>query len=84
MSGYALNEPAADPATVFGPLSSRDTADQLARRVDDAVAKGAAASTGRRRIPGRGACSESTVLTGITPRVCAYTRSNKKQIRSPR
>jgi len=84
MSEHATIAPAADPATVFGPRLSRNAADELARKLGDAVAKGAAASTGGRRIPVRGTCSDPPVLTGVGPTRCAYTRSNKKQIRSPR
>jgi len=84
MSEHATIAPAADPATVLGPRLSRNTADELARQVGDAVAKGAAASIGGRRIPVRGTCSGPPVRTDVTPTMRAYTRSNKNQIRSPR
>lgn len=62
----------ADPATVFGPLSSQRAVDELARQVDEAVAQGATVATGGRRVPGPGAFYEATVLTGVTPQMRAY------------
>ncbi|WP_459547063.1 NAD-dependent succinate-semialdehyde dehydrogenase [Nocardia sp. X0981] len=61
-----------DPATVFGPLSSRRAVDELARQIGDAVAKGATVVTGGQRIAGPGAYFQATVLTGVTPGMRAY------------
>ncbi|MET7772705.1 NAD-dependent succinate-semialdehyde dehydrogenase [Nocardia sp. NPDC005366] len=61
-----------DPATVFGPLSSQRAVDDLARQVDDAIAKGATVSTGGQRIEGPGAFFQATVLTDVTPAMRAY------------
>lgn len=71
MRGRHPGDPA-DPATVFGPLSSQRAVDDLARQVDEAVAQGATVATGGRRIPGPGAYYEATVLTGVTPEMRAY------------
>jgi len=62
----------ADPATVFGPLSSQRAVDDLARQVDEAVAQGATVATGGRCVEGPGAFYEATVLTGVTPDMRAY------------
>lgn len=61
-----------DPATTFGPLSSRRARDDLARQVDDAVARGATVATGGRPVAGPGAYYEATVLTDVTPDMPAY------------
>lgn len=61
-----------DPATTFGPLSSRRALDDLARQVDEAVAQGATVATGGRCVDGPGAFYEATVLTDVTPDMRAY------------
>ncbi|WP_067858359.1 NAD-dependent succinate-semialdehyde dehydrogenase [Nocardia shimofusensis] len=61
-----------DPATTFGPLSSRRARDDLARQVDEAVAQGATVATGGRPVEGPGAYYEATVLTDVTPDMRVY------------
>lgn len=63
----------ADPATRLGPLSSQTAADTLMEQIDDAVAKGATATTGGHRVDGPGAFVEATVLTGVTPDMRAFS-----------
>lgn len=62
-----------DPATRFGPMSSRAAVDELAEQVEDAIAQGATVLTGGRRGGGAGAYYEPTVLTGVTPGMRAYS-----------
>lgn len=57
----------------FGPLSSEAAAKGLAEQVDDAVTKGATLRTGGKRVEGKGAFFEATVLTDVTPDMRAYT-----------
>ncbi len=59
--------------TDFGPLSSEAAAKGLAAQVDDAVSKGATVRTGGKRVEGKGAFFEATVLTDVTPDMRAYT-----------
>ena len=54
-----------DPATQVGPLASRQLVDDLAKQVDESVARGARVLTGGRRMPGSGFFFEPTVLTNI-------------------
>jgi len=62
-----------DPATRFGPLSSRAAAEGLVEQINDAVSKGATLHTGGHLVDGPGAYVEPTVLTGVEPGMRAYT-----------
>jgi succinate-semialdehyde dehydrogenase / glutarate-semialdehyde dehydrogenase len=62
-----------DPATRFGPLSSRAAAEGLVEQINDAVSKGATLHTGGNLVDGPGAYVEPTVLTGVEPGMRAYT-----------
>jgi succinate-semialdehyde dehydrogenase/glutarate-semialdehyde dehydrogenase len=54
-----------DEGTEVGPLIDDDQRDKVAELVDDAVAKGATAVVGGKRVDGAGSFYEPTVLTGI-------------------
>ncbi|MEV6140058.1 NAD-dependent succinate-semialdehyde dehydrogenase [Nocardia sp. NPDC051990] len=71
MSQVVPGDPA-DPATVFGPLSSSAAVDELAEQVEDAVTKGARLLTGGQRSDAAGAFYEATVLVDVTPDMRAY------------
>lgn len=71
-----IGDPSA-PDTTLGPLSSEDAARTLLDQIDDALAKGATATTGggrpeHRGPDERGAFVEPTVLTGVRPGMRAY------------
>ncbi|WP_417364735.1 NAD-dependent succinate-semialdehyde dehydrogenase [Glutamicibacter arilaitensis] len=64
-----------DPAkanTFLGPLSSLAAAQQLAAKVDDAVAAGAVVLTGGKQLDGESAFFEPTVLAGVTAEMDIY------------
>jgi succinate-semialdehyde dehydrogenase/glutarate-semialdehyde dehydrogenase len=61
-----------DPATRFGPLSSRAAAEELLEQVRDAVDKGATLRTGGALLDGPGAFMQPTVLTDVTPQMRAF------------
>ncbi|MBY8862180.1 NAD-dependent succinate-semialdehyde dehydrogenase [Nocardia sp. CA2R105] len=63
----------ADPETEVGPLSSVSARDTVADQVDAAVRQGATLHTGGSPRDGDGAFLEPAVLTGITPRMDAYS-----------
>ena len=56
-----------DRATQVGPLARRDLLDDLARQVEESVARGAELSLGGARRPGRGYYFEPTVLSDVPP-----------------
>ncbi|MDR6417505.1 NAD-dependent succinate-semialdehyde dehydrogenase [Pseudarthrobacter sulfonivorans] len=62
-----------DAKTTFGPLSSQSAVEEIDELVQDAVAKGATASTGGAGPDGPGAYYPATVLTGVTPQMRAYS-----------
>jgi succinate-semialdehyde dehydrogenase/glutarate-semialdehyde dehydrogenase len=55
-----------DPATVVGPVVSAAQLAEVAGQVDDALAKGAAATAGGSTVDGPGFFYRPTVLTGVT------------------
>lgn len=55
--------------------SSEQAAVSLIARIDDAVAKGATARAGGKRVDRPGANVEPTVLTDVTPDMRAYRKS---------
>ncbi|BCT77801.1 succinate-semialdehyde dehydrogenase [NADP(+)] [Sinomonas cyclohexanicum] len=71
MAAIAPGDPL-DPATRFGPVSSRAAAEELVEQVQDAVAKGAVLRTGGSLLDGPGAFLEPTVLTDVTPGMRAF------------
>lgn len=71
MAAIAPGDPL-DPATRFGPVSSRAAAEELVEQVQDAVAKGAVLRTGGSLLDGPGAFFEPTVLTDVTPGMRAF------------
>lgn len=65
-----------DPAqegTTLAPLSSEDAAEKLVDQVEDAVSKGATATTGGGRVDRAGAFVQPTVLTGVTREMRAFS-----------
>jgi succinate-semialdehyde dehydrogenase/glutarate-semialdehyde dehydrogenase len=62
-----------DAKTTFGPLSSQSAVEEIDELVQDAVTKGATAVTGGAGPDGPGAYYPATVLTGVTPRMRAYS-----------
>jgi succinate-semialdehyde dehydrogenase/glutarate-semialdehyde dehydrogenase len=65
-------DPAVEAPGTFAPLSSRTAAEDLAARIQDAVAAGAALHTGGTLAEGPGAYLAPAVLTGITPDMAAH------------
>ncbi|MET1156064.1 aldehyde dehydrogenase family protein, partial [Arthrobacter sp.] len=72
MSRIAPGDPT-DAKTAFGPLSSQSAVEEIDELVQDAVTKGATAVTGGAGPDGPGAYYPATVLTGVTPRMRAYS-----------
>jgi len=66
MSEVVVGDPM-DPATVVGPLVNADQRDLLAAQVNDAVAKGATATTGGAALEGPGFFYPPTVLVDVPP-----------------
>ncbi|HEY4770661.1 MAG TPA: aldehyde dehydrogenase family protein, partial [Myxococcales bacterium] len=62
-----------DEATTLAPLSSREALDRLMEQVERSVAKGARILLGGRRLEGKGAFMQPTILTDIKPGNPAYT-----------
>jgi len=62
-----------DEATTLAPLSSREALDKLLDQIERAVAKGARILLGGRRVEGKGAFLQPTILTDIKPGNPAYT-----------
>jgi succinate-semialdehyde dehydrogenase/glutarate-semialdehyde dehydrogenase len=62
-----------DEATTLAPLSSREALDRLVDQVERSVAKGARILLGGRRLEGKGAFMQPTLLTDIKPGNPAYT-----------
>jgi succinate-semialdehyde dehydrogenase/glutarate-semialdehyde dehydrogenase len=62
-----------DEATTLAPLSSREALDRLADQVERSLAKGARVLMGGRRVEGKGAFMEPTLLTDIKPGNPAYS-----------
>jgi succinate-semialdehyde dehydrogenase/glutarate-semialdehyde dehydrogenase len=62
-----------DEATTLAPLSSREALDRLIDQVERSVAKGARILLGGRRVEGKGAFMQPTLLTDIAPGNPAYT-----------
>ncbi|MDF5755603.1 NAD-dependent succinate-semialdehyde dehydrogenase [Spongiactinospora sp. TRM90649] len=56
----------AEPGVTMGPLIGDAALAKVERHVEDALARGAKAVTGGRRLPGRGAFYPPTVLSGVT------------------
>src|SRR5690606_28573308 len=71
MSALRVGDPT-DPATDVGPLSGAQARVDLQSLVDDAVDRGAVATTGGRIPDGAGWYYPPTVLTGITPQMRLY------------
>jgi succinate-semialdehyde dehydrogenase/glutarate-semialdehyde dehydrogenase len=63
----------ADEATTLAPVSSEAAAEQLVEQMRDALDQGATAVIGGGRIDRPGAFVQPTVLTGVTPRMRAYS-----------
>ncbi|MFI8595936.1 NAD-dependent succinate-semialdehyde dehydrogenase [Rothia koreensis] len=62
-----------DPEVQVGPLSSVTARDNVVAQVQDAVEQGATLHTGGRSSDGPGAFMEPAVLTGVTPKMDAYS-----------
>jgi len=61
-----------DPDTQIGPLATESGREDVEKYVDDAVAKGATALVGGKRVDGPGWFYEPTLLSGITPEMDLY------------
>lgn len=72
MSQFVAGDPH-DEATSMAPLSSEQAAQDLMEQVQDAVDNGATVHTGGHRVDRAGAFVEPTVLTGVTPKMRAYS-----------
>jgi succinate-semialdehyde dehydrogenase / glutarate-semialdehyde dehydrogenase len=72
MAAQVAGDPS-DPDITYGPLSSEQAAETLMGQIDDAVSKGATVHTGGHRIDRPGAFVEATVLSGVTPKMRAYS-----------
>ena len=64
MSEVVVGDPM-DPATIVGPLVNAEQRDLIAAQVDDALAKGASATTGGAPLEGEGFYYPPTVLTNV-------------------
>jgi len=71
MAALVVGDPT-DPATDIGPLATESGRAELAALVDDALARGAAATTGGAAPAGPGWFYPPTVLTGITESMRLY------------
>jgi succinate-semialdehyde dehydrogenase/glutarate-semialdehyde dehydrogenase len=71
MGGLVVGDPMHE-STDVGPLATRGGREELAEIVDDALAKGAVATTGGSAIDGPGWFYAPTVLTGVTREMRAY------------
>lgn len=65
MRGVPMGDPE-DPATLLGPLASREALEGLSQQVESAVSHGATVLTGGKRADRTGFFFEPTVLAGIT------------------
>ncbi|MFC6354728.1 NAD-dependent succinate-semialdehyde dehydrogenase [Luethyella okanaganae] len=66
VKGYAVGRGTEDGVTI-GPLINGAAVDKAAELVQDAIARGAAVTTGGKKIEGAGSFFEPTVLTGVRP-----------------
>ncbi|CAN5132020.1 NADP-dependent succinic semialdehyde dehydrogenase [soil metagenome] len=71
MAALRIGDPLAD-STDVGPLATASGRDELAGLVDDALAKGATATTGGAALDGAGWFYPPTVITGITTEMRLY------------
>ncbi len=71
MKGLKTGDPM-DKSTTLAPLSSKEALAKLIDQVDRAVAKGARVVMGGKRVEGRGAFMQPTILTDIEPDNPAY------------
>lgn len=71
MSNLVVGDPR-DEATEVGPLATSSGRDEVAELVDDALAKGAVATTGGSVPDGPGFFYPPTVLTGVTKQMRLY------------
>ncbi|MDT0158530.1 NADP-dependent succinic semialdehyde dehydrogenase [Microbacterium sp. ARD32] len=71
MAALRVGHPTA-PGTDVGPLAGEQARDELSALVDDALAKGATATTGGAAADGPGWYYPPTVLTGLTPQMRLY------------
>ena len=62
-----------DADTQLGPLSSEEAAENLQKQIDKAVKQGAKIALGGKRIEGKGAFVEATIITDITPEMTVYS-----------
>ena len=62
-----------DADTQLGPLSSEEAAENLQKQIDKSVKEGAKIALGGKRIEGKGAFIEATILTDIKPGMTAYS-----------
>ena len=62
-----------DPDTAVGPMSSDGARSTVLDLVEDAVEQGAELHTGGAAVAGPGYYMQPTVLTGVTPRMRAYS-----------
>jgi succinate-semialdehyde dehydrogenase/glutarate-semialdehyde dehydrogenase len=72
MRGLMPGDPA-DEETTLAPVVSEDAAEHLMGQIHDALDKGATAVIGGRRPHLPGAFVEPTILTGVTPKMRAFT-----------
>lgn len=61
-----------DETTQLGPMSSEEAAENLQKQIDKTVAEGAKILLGGKRVKGKGAFIEATILTDIKPGMTAY------------
>ncbi len=61
-----------DADTQLGPLSSEEAAQNLKKQIDKSVKEGAKIVLGGKRIEGKGAFIEATILTDLKPGMTAY------------